>query len=175
MPCKLNISRKLIFNWAYSVLFQHLGTVTHKLRMKKPWHVLTSNSSPWSPLGDVYQAEPLSSDCVSVRDTCFQHQRGNGSVESFFIAWISLTELNRLTVKMEVSIWWRLKHFSTFWMHWIKGMKWDLVSSMDGWAVSGTVWTDKGLTYSLPTHCLEVGTLNVNKTWQFNLNKAENR
>lgn len=54
-------------------------------------------------------------------------------------------------------------------------MEWDVVSSMDGWTVNGTVWTATGNTsYSVPHPHLKAE-LSVNKTWQFNLNGAENR
>lgn len=58
----------------------------------------------------------------------------------------------------------KLKHSSTFCMHWIKGMKWDVVSRMNGWTMNGTVWTTKGLTsYTLPHPHFDAGVLNVNK------------
>lgn len=146
-----------MFNWAYSVLFRHFrdceaqecrlrsfGKVRHQLVAL--CHLQKRADQAWSLSHHLH-------------DRHFQDRRGNGLVESFWIAWISLTELNRLTVKMEVSVWWRLRRLSTFSIHGIKRMEWDVVSSMDGWTVNGTVWTTMGNTsYSVPHPHLKAGT-----------------
>lgn len=83
-----------MFIWACSALFQHfrdcemlvcgLGASTPGSR---EFTVQTPTNSPRSPPEDSLSSmKPLSSACVSVHDRHFQDQRGNGLVESFFIA-----------------------------------------------------------------------------------------
>lgn len=112
VPCTLKISRKWIFNWAYSVLFEHFRDHEIQVCRLRSLGVFRCQLVALSPLGgSLSSMKPLSSSCASVHDRYFQDLRGNGLVESFWIAWTSLTELNQLSVKVEVSVWWQLRHF----------------------------------------------------------------